>query len=100
MAVKSVRLPEDLLRTVRYVARRERLDESTVIRQLLALGATDYAVRLYRDGAVTLNEAAELAGTTARAMLDILWGRGVRGNVTVDQQRKAIEFVAKGLEPE
>ena len=44
--VKSLRLPEELLRSVRYLARRERLDESTAIRQLIALGTADYAVRL------------------------------------------------------
>ena len=59
--VKSLRLPESLLRSVRYLARRERLDESTAIRQLIALGTAEYAVRLYREGKITLNEAAELA---------------------------------------
>ncbi len=59
--VKSLRLPDDLLKSVRYLAKRERLDESTAIRQLLALGTAEYAVRLYREGKITLNEAAELA---------------------------------------
>jgi len=56
--VKSLRLPEDLLRAVRYLARRERLDESTVILQLIALGTSEFAVRLYREWKITLNEAA------------------------------------------
>lgn len=45
--VKSLRLPEDLPRSVRYLARRERLDESTAIRQLIAMRTAEYAVRLY-----------------------------------------------------
>jgi hypothetical protein len=92
-AVRSLRIPERLLETVREVARREHLDESTVTRQLIALGATEYAVRLYREGKITLRDAAELADTTVRGMIDTLLDHGVKGNVTASQERKAIEFV-------
>ncbi len=91
--VKSLRIPEPLLKTVRELARRERLDESTAIRKLIAMGATEYAVQLYREGKVTLREAATMADTTVREMIEILLEHGVKGNVTLDQQRKAIEFV-------
>ncbi|OGS46828.1 MAG: hypothetical protein A3K66_04015 [Euryarchaeota archaeon RBG_16_67_27] len=92
-AVRSLRISEKLLRAVRDVARREHLDESTATRQLIALGATEYAVRLYREGKITLRDAAELADTTVRGMIDILLDHGVKGNVTATQERKAIEFV-------
>ena len=91
--VKSLRIPESLLKTIRELARRERLDESTAIRKLIAMGATEYAVQLYREGKVTLREAAAMAETTVREMIEILLEHGVKGNVTLDQQRKAIEFV-------
>ncbi len=91
--VKSLRIPESLLKTIRHLARREHLDESTAIRKLIAMGATEYAVQLYRDGKVTLREAAEMAEATPREMIEILLEHGVKGNVTVAQQRKAIEFV-------
>jgi len=68
---------------------------STAIRQLLALGAEGYAVELFRQGKITLNEAAELAGVTLRQMIDVLQRHGVKGNVRLDQQRKALEFVSK-----
>jgi len=92
-AVKSLRMSEPLLKAVRLLARRERLDESTAIRKLIAMGAREYAVSLYRDGNVTLREAAELAEATPREMIEILLEHGIRGNVTLDQQRRAIEFV-------
>jgi hypothetical protein len=91
--VKSLRLPPELLKAIRYRARRERLDESTAIRQLIALGATEYATRLYRDGKVTLNEAADVAGLNPREMIEALWDHGVKGNVTMDQQRKALQYL-------
>lgn len=92
-AVRGLRIPEKLLKAVRDVSRREHLDESTATRQLIALGATEYAVRLYREGKITLRDAAELADTTVRGMIDILLDHGVKGNVTAAQERKAIEFV-------
>ena len=92
-AVRSLRIPERLLKTVRDVTRREHLDESTATRKLIALGATEYAVRLCREGKVTVREAAELADTSVRGMIDILVDHGVKGNVTASQERKAIEYV-------
>jgi len=89
--VKNLRIPPDLLKAIQYRARRERLDESTAIRQLISLGAMEYAIHLYRDGKVTLNEAAEVAGLSPREMIETLWDHGVKGNVTVDQQRKALQ---------
>jgi len=43
---------------------------------------------------LSLNEAADLAGVNAREMIDILLAHGVRGNVRLDQQRKALDFAA------
>lgn len=92
---KTVRLPEELFRVIEHRARLEKVDESAAIRQLLALGAEGYAIGLFRQGKITLNEAAELAGVTLRRMIDLLQQHGVRGNVRLDQQRKALEFVSK-----
>ncbi len=98
--VKSLRIPDNLLKAIRQRARREHLDEATAIRQLLAMGVTEYALHLYRDGQVTLSEAADIASVTAREMLEILWIHGIKGNITLDQQRKAIEHVMNGFKRE
>ena len=90
---KTVRLPRELLEVIRHRARQEKIDESTAIRQLLALGAENYAVELFRQGKITLSEAARLAGVTVRQMIDVLQRHGIRGNVRLDQQQKALEFV-------
>ena len=91
--IKTVRIPEKLLKVVRRRARAEDVDDSTAIRQLLSIGAKNYAVDLYRDGKITLKEASELADATVREMIDILLDRGIKGNVRLDQQKKAIEFI-------
>jgi len=88
-------LPKELFKVIEHRARQEKIDEATAIRQLLALGAEGYAVELFRQGKVTLNEAAELAGVTVRQMIDLLQRHGVRGNVRLDQQKRALEFVSE-----
>lgn len=81
------------MRPCEMFARREHLDQSTATRQLIALSATEYAVHLYREAKITLRDAAELADTTVRGMIDALLEHGVKGNVTAAEERKAIEFV-------
>jgi len=93
--VKTIRLPEDLARAILHRARLENVDESTAIRQLLAIGVKDYAVKLYREGKMSLTEAANLANVTMREMIDLLLDHGVKGNIRTDQQRKAIDFITK-----
>ena len=88
-------MPKELFKVIEHRARQEKIDEATAIRQLLALGAEGYAVELFRQGKVTLNEAAELAGVTVRQMIDLLQRHGVRGNVRLDQQKRALEFVSE-----
>jgi predicted HTH domain antitoxin len=94
-SVKTVRLPKNIAKAILHRVRTEKVDESTAIRQLLALGIEEYAVKLYREGRVTLGEASVLANVTLREMIDALLAHGVKGNVRLDQQRKAIDFVTK-----
>ncbi len=90
--IKTVRIPEKLLKVIRRRAKAEDVDESTAIRQLISIGVKNYAVDLYKDGKITLKEASVLADATVREMIDILLDRGVKGNVKLDLQKKAIEF--------
>ncbi|MFQ6137232.1 MAG: hypothetical protein ACE5PM_08640 [Candidatus Hydrothermarchaeales archaeon] len=95
MKTKTLRLPEDILKSVIYRAKREGVEESTAMRQLMKLGAIEYAVQLYRRGEITIQEAAGLSNTSVRRMLDVLLEHGVRGNITLGQQRKALDYAEK-----
>jgi hypothetical protein len=91
--VKSVRLPPEIIRSVKDRARRERVDESTAIRQLLSLGAERHAVELYRRGEVSLGEAGRIANVTTRDMIEVLLRHGVKGNITVEIMLDAMESI-------
>ncbi len=93
--VKTIRLPKNLVKAVTRWAKLENVDDSTAIRQLISIGVEGFAVKLYREGRMTLNEVAELADVPPREMIDILTSHGVRGNITLDKQKKAIDFAIR-----
>lgn len=94
--IKTVRVSKHLLKAIRRRAKAEDVDESTAIRQLIAIGAKNYAVDMYKAGKITLNDTSDLAGITIREMIDLVLECGVRGNVRLDQHRKAIDYAIKG----
>ena|SRR3970040_178018 len=98
MITKTILLPEDLLAMICYCAKKEDVDESDAIRQLIKLGLKEYAVNLYRDIKVTLREASELADVSPREMFDLLMEHGIKGNVTLKQQQKSLKYVERMLE--
>jgi len=95
MITKTIRIPEDLSRKIKYRAKNEDIDESSAIRQLIKLGLREYAVDLYKNRRITLREAAELADVSLREMLDILTEHGIKGNITLKQQQKSIKHAEK-----
>ena len=68
------------------------INEMKAIRQFIKLGVMWYVVELYKRGKITLGEAAELSGISLRRMLDILTEHGVKGNVKMNQQVKALDY--------
>lgn len=92
METRNVRLNNDVLKGVSYRAKMEDVDENTAIRQLMKLGLVWYAANLYKIGKITLSEAAELSNVSVRKMLDILEGSGIKGNLAMKQQIKALEY--------
>ena len=94
METKKIHLTDDLIKGVSYTAKMEGVDESSALSQLLKLGVMWYATNLYKLGKITLAEA-ELSNVSLRRMMDILEEQGVKGNVTMKQQIKAIDYAKK-----
>lgn len=95
MIPKTTRIPKNLLKVIEYRVNKEGLDESTVIRQLIHLGIKQYISKLYKEGELSLREASELLEVPVRETLEILWEEGVKGNILVSTQLKALELTKK-----
>ena len=95
MKKKTLVLDDNVLKGIVYKVEREGVEESKAIKDLLKLGLQSYVVELYKSGRITLAEAAELSGVSLRRMLDILLEQGVKGNVTLNQQIRALEYAGE-----
>ena len=81
MKVRSMRVPEDIDRAIKYVSNAEKIENTQSLRKLARLGFEFYVANRYRNAEITLREASELLALTASETLDLLGRMGVTGNI-------------------
>jgi predicted transcriptional regulator len=95
MGATSVRLPDDLLRALDEVARRQGTDRSSVMKRAIERGlrqiSIDEAVEAYLKGGITAMRAARMAGVTLWEFLDELQRRGLGLRTDEDALRAQVE---------
>ncbi len=100
MEVISARVPRDIVEALREIEREEKSDRATVIRKLLARAIEQWkverALRLYREGKVTLWRAARLAGVTLREMMELAAREGVEFRYSERDLGEDIEAALEG----
>jgi predicted HTH domain antitoxin len=80
---------------VREIMKREGLDEDDALRMIIDLGLKDYVVELYKQGDLTIREAAMILGLSLRQTLEIV-ERKIGGNVRRGEALRALKL-AKNL---
>jgi predicted HTH domain antitoxin len=70
------------------------LDEEGAMKKIINLGIQDYVAELYKDGEISIREAAEILQLNFRQTLEIL-EKKVGGNVERDQETKALNLAKK-----
>ena len=76
------------------IMQREGLDEEGAMAMVLDLGLKDYVVELYRQGDVTIREAAAILGLNLRQTLEIV-EKKMGGNVRREEAIRALELAKK-----
>ena len=97
MATKtlSIRIDDDDYKFLSTLAREERGDMSSAVRELIDLGRVMLAVERYKNGEASLEKAARLAGISLSKMMDILAEYGVEANLTHEDYLKSLKTVRK-----
>ena len=71
----STRVPNEIADALKEIEEEEKTDTATIVRKLLVKAIQQWkserALRLYREGKVTLWRAARLAGVTLREMMEL-----------------------------
>lgn len=81
MKVRSMRVPEDIDRAIKYVSNAEKIENTQSLRKLARLGFELYVAQNYQNGEITLREASGLLTLTTSETLDLLSKMGVTGNI-------------------
>ena len=81
------------------MAEKEKVDRSELIRRLLDAALqgkrTEDALRAYQDGKVTLWKAAELAGLSLRAMMELVKEKKIPIPYTMEDLERDLEYVKR-----
>ncbi|MGB7545703.1 MAG: hypothetical protein WBL92_08910 [Methanothrix sp.] len=80
---------------VQEIMKREGLDEDDALRMIIDLGLKDYVVELYKQGDLTIREAAMILGLSLHQTLEIV-ERKIGGNVRREEALRALKL-AKNL---
>ena len=81
MKVKSMRIPEDIDQAINYVSHLEKIEKTQSLRKLARLGFEYYVAKNYRDGRISLRNAADLLNLNLSETIDLLAEAGVKGNI-------------------
>ncbi|OIO42801.1 MAG: hypothetical protein COY75_03775 [Nitrospirae bacterium CG_4_10_14_0_8_um_filter_41_23] len=81
MKTKSLRIPKDMISAVELVEKEEKIEESTAMRKLMRIGFEAYVGNLYKQGKVTLREAARLLNVSQIEAMNIFLDAGIKGNL-------------------
>jgi len=83
----NIRVPESIVDELEQMAAEEQVDRTAVVRRLLVEGMRQWrlerALRLYEQGQVTRERAAELAGVSIYEVMDALRERGTSAQYTL-----------------
>ena len=93
MKVKSIRIPDEIDKTIEYVARSERLEKTSSLRKLTRMGFEFYVAKSYESGKLTLREAADLLNLTLMETIDLLGEMWVKGNIRAKDVLESLKAV-------
>jgi predicted HTH domain antitoxin len=81
MKTKSLRISKDMMSAIELVEKEEKIEEATAMRKLMRIGFEAYVGNLYKQGKVTLREAARLLNVNQIEAMNIFLDAGIKGNL-------------------
>ncbi len=93
-----LRIPENLMELAEAKSRTERMDKSTVLRQLLYAGAEGYAMELLGLGRISSGKAAELLNTSVHRVHELARERGLEIGADAEDHRRSRKAATEPLQ--
>ncbi len=96
MKTKSIRIPKDMMAAIEIVEKEEKIEESTAMRKLIRIGFETYIGSLYKQGKVTLRQAAKLLNLSQIEAMNLFLDAGIKGNLDAADVMTSLErFTSK-----
>jgi predicted HTH domain antitoxin len=91
MKTKSIRIPKEMMSAIEIVEREEKIEESTAMRKLMRIGFETYIGNLYKQGKITLREAARLLNMNQIEAMNLFLDAGIKGNLDASDIMASVE---------
>ncbi len=91
MKTKSIRIPKEMMSAIEIVEREEKIEESTAMRKLMRIGFETYIGNLYKQGKITLREAARLLNINQIEAMNLFLDAGIKGNLDASDVIVSVE---------
>ena len=96
MKTKSLRIPKEMLTALDLVEKEEKIEEATAMRKLMRIGFETYVGNLYKQGRVTLREAARLLNLDQIETMNIFLDAGIKGNLDASDVMTSLQRFSSG----
>jgi len=85
-----------MMAAIEIVEKEEKIEESTAMRKLIRIGFETYIGNLYKQGKVTLRQAAKLLNLSQIEAMNLFLDAGIKGNLDASDVLVSLErFVFK-----
>ena len=92
----GIRLDSETLKKVKELEEEESVDRSTMIRKLVLIGCRDLAAikaaQKYKEGKITISEAARKAGISVWDMEKYLVDSGFKSSYSIEDLKKELKM--------
>jgi hypothetical protein len=96
MKTKSLRIPKEMVAALDLVEKEEKIEEATAMRKLMKIGFETYVGNLYKQGKVTLREAARLLNLNQIETMNIFLDAGIKGNLDASDVMTSLQRFSPG----
>ena len=96
-SVMTVRLPQEDLRIIGEISKKQKKDKSTTVRELVELGRIYLAITQYQENKISIGRASEIAGLPISEMMDLISKAGIKSKLEIEDYLEGQQFAKEIL---
>ena len=96
-SVMTVRLPQEDLRIIGEISKKQKKDKSTIVRELVELGKIYFAITQYQENKISIGRASEIAGLPISEMMDLISKAGIKSKLEIEDYLEGQQFAKEIL---